>query len=98
MLTNRRLTAAEAAGLGIVTHLVEDGRLDAQVDELVASLSAGPTVAYGAVKRLLRSSYGASLTAQLSGEADSIAALGQAADGREGVAAFLAKRAPEFSG
>ena len=97
MLTNRRLTSQEACDLGIVTSVVADAALADEVDALAARLAAGPTDSYGATKRLLERSAAASLSDQLAVEADSIAGLGAGANGREGIAAFLAKRPPSFS-
>ena len=96
MLTNRRLTAQEACDLGIVTHVVADDALDGEVDALARRLAAGPTDAYGATKRLLAASAQATLADQFGAEADSIAVRGAAPNGRAGIAAFLAKRAPQF--
>jgi len=96
MLTNRRLTAQEACDLGLITHVVADDALAAEVDALAVRLAAGPTDAYGATKRLLAASAHASLAEQFDAEADAIAVRGAAPNGREGIAAFLAKRAPEF--
>jgi 2-(1,2-epoxy-1,2-dihydrophenyl)acetyl-CoA isomerase len=96
MLTNRRLSATEAHQLGIVTEVVAPDALDARVDELTAALAGGPTTAYGAVKRLLRLSAMSGLGPQLEAEADSIASLAASPSGREGIDAFLAKRAPQY--
>lgn len=96
LLTNRRVGAEEAAALGLVTEVVDDDGLDARVDVLAARLAAGPRQAQAAVKRLLLASPGTDLPAQLAAEADSIAALAASPDGREGVAAFVAKRRPAF--
>jgi 2-(1,2-epoxy-1,2-dihydrophenyl)acetyl-CoA isomerase len=96
ILTNRVLSAAEAATAGIVTTVVADGALDSEVAATSARLAAGPTRAFGSVKRLLRASATASLQQQLDAEAQEIARNAAAADGREGVAAFLARRRPEF--
>lgn len=98
MLTNRRLSAAEAAEWGIVNRVVPDADLDAEASKLAATLAAGPTRAFGSVKRLLLSSANAGLEAQLAAETDGIAAMTGTADGREGIAAFLEKRRPAFSG
>jgi 2-(1,2-epoxy-1,2-dihydrophenyl)acetyl-CoA isomerase len=96
MLLNERLDAQTAAALGIVTRVVPDEDLESEVDQLARALATGPTRAFGAVKRLLRSSATATLGAQLAEESAAIAELAAAPDGREGVAAFLAKRAPIF--
>src|SRR4051812_8542730 len=98
MLLNERLDARRALELGLVTRVVPDGELAAAVDELAATLAAGPTRAYGEVKRLLRASWASSLAAQLAAETDAISARAGSPDGREGIAAFLEKRPPGFSG
>lgn len=98
VLTNRRLSAEEAMAIGIVTRVVADGELAEEALALARTLAAGPTGAYGAAKRLLRDSLGTDLEAQLALETQSLAAAAGSADGREGIAAFLAKRAAEFTG
>lgn len=98
MLLNDRLDAQAAAALGIVTRVVPDEDLEREVDVVARALATGPTRAYGAVKRLLRTSASSTLGAQLAEESATIAGLAAAPDGREGVAAFLAKRAPAFEG
>jgi 2-(1,2-epoxy-1,2-dihydrophenyl)acetyl-CoA isomerase len=98
LLTNRQVGAAEALELGRVTQVVEDDRLDEVVAALAATIADGPTAAYGAVKRELAASAAATLADQLALEADEIAAAASGRDGREGIAAFLAKRPPAFTG
>jgi 2-(1,2-epoxy-1,2-dihydrophenyl)acetyl-CoA isomerase len=98
MLLNETLDAAAARDLGLVTRVVGDDALDAEAEALAQRLANGPTAAHGAVKRLLRESWRTSLHDQLELEARTIAALAASADGREGVAAFLEKRAPHFEG
>jgi 2-(1,2-epoxy-1,2-dihydrophenyl)acetyl-CoA isomerase len=97
-LTNRRLDAAEAAELGIVTRVVADADLDAEVAELARALAAGPTRAYGEVKRLLSLSPTRTLSEQLADEAQTIGRMAGGPAAREGIAAFLQKRAPDFTG
>jgi 2-(1,2-epoxy-1,2-dihydrophenyl)acetyl-CoA isomerase len=95
-LRNRALTATEAEQLALVTKVVAD---DAVVDEaraLAAELASGPTRTFGATKRLLRDSVTNTLETQLELESRAIVAA-SAADGREGIAAFLEKRAPRFT-
>ena len=96
MLLNERLDAARAHELGLVTRVVTDDALDSTAGELARRLADGPTAAHGAVKRLLRESATREFSAQLGEEARTIAALAAGSDGREGVAAFLEKRAPHF--
>jgi 2-(1,2-epoxy-1,2-dihydrophenyl)acetyl-CoA isomerase len=98
MLTNVRVDAQAAADAGIVTRVVPDDELDSEVERVASSLAEGSVRAHGAVKRLLAGSAGATLDAQLADEAATIAELAAGHDGREGVAAFLAKRPPRFEG
>ena len=98
MLTNRRLTAAEALEWGLVNRVVPDGEALAQAEELARDLAAGPTRAHGVVKRLLASSMSESLETQMEAEATGIAGCAMTGDGREGIQAFLEKRKPAFSG
>jgi 2-(1,2-epoxy-1,2-dihydrophenyl)acetyl-CoA isomerase len=96
MLLNDRLDAAAARDLGLVARVVPDDALDDEAGALARRLADGPTRAYGAVKRLLRESATRGFAEQMTEEARTIAALAAAPDGREGVAAFLEKRAPAF--
>jgi 2-(1,2-epoxy-1,2-dihydrophenyl)acetyl-CoA isomerase len=98
ILTNRRLSAAEAMEWGIVQSVVPDGELMAQAEKLAIALSRGPTLAFGAAKRLLIDSATSELEAQMDAETTAIADMTKNADGREGIAAFLEKRRPEFKG
>lgn len=63
-----------------------------------AKLAAGPTGAYAALKQAMRGAFDQSLEAQLAVEARLQGTCGASADFREGVAAFLGKRPPVFSG
>jgi 2-(1,2-epoxy-1,2-dihydrophenyl)acetyl-CoA isomerase len=64
--------------------------------DLARRLAGGATLAFGAVKRMLHESFAATLETQMELEARTIASMARTADGREGIAAFLAKRKPEF--
>jgi 2-(1,2-epoxy-1,2-dihydrophenyl)acetyl-CoA isomerase len=98
MLTNRRLTAGEAQAMGLITEAVADAELASRAEDLAARLAEGPTEAYGAVKRLLAQTFDRDFTAQTDDEGDTIAALSGDPDAADGIAAFLAKRAPVFHG
>ncbi|MDJ0851550.1 MAG: enoyl-CoA hydratase-related protein [Myxococcota bacterium] len=98
MLTNRLLSAEEARDLGLVNQVVPDDQVAGVAAELAAKLAQGPTRSFGAVKRLVLSSGDQGLETQMELESAAIAAAGGTADGQEGVAAFLAKRAPKFTG
>jgi 2-(1,2-epoxy-1,2-dihydrophenyl)acetyl-CoA isomerase len=95
-LLNERLSAAKAQELGLGTRVVPDAELDAEAQALAERLAHGPIGAHGAIKRLLRFSSTSPFGQQLEDEARTIAGLSAAPDGREGVLAFLDKRAPHF--
>jgi 2-(1,2-epoxy-1,2-dihydrophenyl)acetyl-CoA isomerase len=98
MSSNRKLTAAEAHAWGLVSEVVEADALAARAAELGAFYAALPTRAIGMTKRLFDHADGATLEEQLEYEAQLQAAATQGDDFREGVAAFLEKRPPSFTG
>jgi 2-(1,2-epoxy-1,2-dihydrophenyl)acetyl-CoA isomerase len=98
MLTNRVLDAAEALEWGVVSQVVDDDALADAAMDLARRFASGPTLAYGAVKTLLVDSFTNTLETQLELEARLIAKTAQTDDGREGIAAFVAKRKPVFKG
>jgi len=98
ILTNRRLSSAEALDWGLVQSVVADDELVAEAEKIAVRLSQGPTLAFGAAKRLLIDGATAELESQMDAETRSIADMTRNADGREGIAAFLEKRRPEFEG
>lgn len=98
MLTNRRLTGAEAAAWGIATACVADDALAATAEEAARKLAAGPTRSFGRTKRMLADSFNTAFEAQMEREGGNITAAGAEPDGREGIEAFLSKRKPTFRG
>jgi 2-(1,2-epoxy-1,2-dihydrophenyl)acetyl-CoA isomerase len=98
MTSGRRLSAAEAHAWGLVSEVVEADTLAARVAELAAQLAAMPTRGIGMTKRLFDRAAAATLDEQLEFEAQLQTAATQTEDFREGVAAFLEKREPRFSG
>ena len=98
MLTRRILKASEALDWNLVTRVVPVDDLEAESAKLVAQLAAGPTRAFGSVKRLLLRSSGDHLESQMEQEARCIADAARGADGKEGIAAFLEKRSADFAG
>jgi len=98
MLTRRVLGASEALDWNLVTRVVPDDDLHDESSKLATQLAAGPTRAFGGVKRLLLGSAGDHLESLLEQEARAIADAGRGADGKEGIAAFLEKRSAKFVG
>lgn len=96
LFTNRRIGAEEAAHIGLVTRVVTDDTLRAEASTVASALAKGPIRALARCRALLVEAATADLSAQLEREAVSIAECAGAAEGREGVAAFLAKRPPSF--
>lgn len=97
-LLNDTLTAAEAYDAGLVARVVPADELDASVESVVAQLLAGPATAQRETKRLLRVTAEPAPETAMRREALAIRANAGRADGREGVAAFLEKRAARFGG
>ena len=98
MTRNTRLGADEALAWGLVSEVVEADRLSERAAELAGTYAALPTRAIGMTKRLFHHATTATLEEQLELEAQLQAAATQTDDFREGVAAFLDKRAPSFTG
>ena len=98
MSSNRRLTAAEAHAWGLVSEVMEADAFAARTAELAAEYAARPTRAVGMTKRLFDHADTATLEEQLELEAQLQAIATKTDDFREGVAAFVEKRPPSFSG
>jgi len=98
ILTNRLLSAQEAADWGIVARVVPDDQLLDEARQLAAELAAGPTAAFGKTKHLLERAWTETLETQMESEGRAIADSTRTADAREGITAFLEKRPPKFTG
>jgi len=97
MLTGERISAAEAARLGLVHEVVAADQLDLTVERIVGELLKGGSGAIAAAKRLIRDLSGRPIEPSLiDGTAQRIAALRASPEAREGVGAFLEKRAPAW--
>jgi len=96
MSSNRKLTAAEAHAWGLVSEVTDD--LPARAAELAAEYALRPTRGIGLTKRLFEHAFTASLDEQLELEAALQQEATGTADFAEGVAAFLEKRPPRFTG
>jgi 2-(1,2-epoxy-1,2-dihydrophenyl)acetyl-CoA isomerase len=98
IITNRRVGAEEAVEIGLITRAVDDTALADEGAKTAAQLAGAATRAISTARALLLDSYGASLEAHMEIEARGIAAAATGAEGREGVAAFMEKRKPDFAG
>ncbi|MDP1027608.1 2-(1,2-epoxy-1,2-dihydrophenyl)acetyl-CoA isomerase PaaG [Sphingomonas sp. KR1UV-12] len=97
-LTGDALSAERAAAWGLIWDCVDDDALIDTATALAERLAAGPAQGLAETKRLIRAASGTTLDAQLDAERDAMRVLGCSDDYREGVAAFLGKRAPVFGG
>ena len=97
-LTGEPLPAERAAEWGLIWKAVDDAALDAEVDALAARLAALPPLGLTAIKQMIRDSWRFTLDEELDRQRDAMRRLGFTDDYREGVAAFLEKRAPRFTG
>ncbi len=92
------LTAADAHRLGLVARVVPTGELVGEAQVLAERLAAGAPIAMALTKRALNRSWLATLDSQLDYEPDLQGLAGASADHAEGVAAFIEKRPPTFTG
>ena len=90
--------AAAAERIGLVNRTVPHDDLMPRALEWAARLAAGPTRAYGLIKRGVNQAAASGLAEALEYEAQLQEIAGRTEDHREGVAAFLAKRAPTYKG
>lgn len=97
-MLGEKLSAEQAEQWGLIWRCVDDGALAETVDALARQFAAAPTRGLARTKQALYESWGRTLEEQLDVERDYQRELGYSADYAEGVAAFLAKRTPAFTG
>lgn len=97
-LTNRVLSATEAENWGFVNRVVSDDEVDSATAELAQALADGPSWATGMAKQVVY--HGMDRPLEQAGEFEGtiITTAMQRHDGPEGIAAFVERRPPNFTG
>lgn len=98
LLTGRRISGSEAAALGMVSRLVEEGGAVAEALRVARALADGPTEAIQASKRLAVAASELTIEEGLARERAEWEAVRGSALTQEGLEAFAAKRSPDFRG
>ncbi len=96
--TGRFVGAEEALAIGLASKVAPAGELLDTAKADAARYADGPTVALGAAKQAMNEGWGRPIDDAMSAEAEAFAKCFATEDAKEGVAAFLAKRAPAFTG
>jgi 2-(1,2-epoxy-1,2-dihydrophenyl)acetyl-CoA isomerase len=92
------MDADAALSAGLVDYVVDDDAVVAEAEKIARELAAGPTEAYGGIKRLFLQTSNRPMESQMEDEAQTLAAISRTADAQEGVRAFKEKRKPKFAG
>ena len=98
LLTGRLFTAREALGMGLINEVVPPEKLISRARELACLLMENSPSSLHATKKLLNDHARAELDAQIEAAVRENAAIRSTADFREGIASFLEKRKPVWSG
>lgn len=98
LLQPSTIPAGQALELGLVTEVVPADEVAGRARELAVRLAAGPTVAYGAIRRSLAFSGGHGIDESLDMERQMMELTGSTEDHRNAVTAFLGKQKPVFRG
>ena len=98
ILLGESMDAGSAHSAGLVDELVDDAELMSRARQVADRLAAGPTRAYGEIRRLMARSFGQPFEAQIEDEAQAMFRTASTDDAREGIMAFAEKRKPRFTG
>ena len=97
MFTNRMLSANEALEWGLINKVVDAKELINEARKKAYEFAAGPQMAFGRIKDLLKNSLNTSIETQMKQEALYISKSAQSVDGQTGIKNFLAKSKPNFT-
>ena len=96
LLTGKHLTAAEAARIGLIGHVVPDGQALTKAKEIAETINNNGPLAVEAILRTLRETDGMTEAEALAHEFEYGQAVFASADAKEGPKAFAEKRTPNF--
>jgi 2-(1,2-epoxy-1,2-dihydrophenyl)acetyl-CoA isomerase len=97
-LLGERLSAADSLAAGLITRVADDDALLADATAIARRFATMPTAAIARIRAQVKTALGGTLEETLVIERDNQREAGRSADFREGVTAFLEKRAPKFEG
>lgn len=96
--TGRKVYAPEAVQIGLINKSVSREKLDEAVEEAVSYYRNAPTVAIGAMKKVLNKSFESNLSEILNLEMENQDMLYKTSDAGEGISSFLQKKKPDYQG
>ncbi len=98
MMTGEKVSAKDAVAMNMIYKAVSDETFEEELVQFAENLASMPTYGLGLTKRAINASFTNNLTQQLALEEELQTLAGKSEDFKEGVTAFLEKRAPVFKG
>ncbi len=98
LLLSEKVSGADAADWGLIHQATGPAELDNAVEQLLARLAGGPTVAIGLAKQALSYGQHASLSQSMTQELFNLELSCRTTDFKEGLEAFRQRRTPKFDG